>query len=249
MNLSRSFARLAASALLLVSASSLRADEVSDNLAAHLNGSSLDALAKDLGALVGVSSFHHGKALGFPLGFDLGGHGARVGIANDDKVLRDNGSTAQALSAQGEYGLPGGVNLLGRYGKTNGTEFYGGGLRYGLYSGHVPAIPSVSIAGLYDKVRHAMLDATVYTANIVASFDVPFIHPYLGVGYDATELRVKDNVAAASGTTVETRDGGAHGYRFEAGINISLIPFTYLSAGGGWANGHQLAHLGLGARF
>ncbi len=216
-----------------------RADVFSDNFAANLNQHSLDALAGDIGALVGGPSFHHGKALGFPLGFDVGVHAAFLSVDNEDKILRDNGVTAHSGWVQAEYGLPGRINLIGRVGRLYAADLYGGGLRWGVFTSDVPGVPSISISGLYGKVKHDVFSAETYSGNLVASFDIPFIHPYLGVGYDSTKVN-------PDGSAVTGKQGAP---RFEAGVNLSIIPFTYLSLGGGLANGRRIGHAGVGVRF
>jgi len=216
-----------------------RADEFSDNFAANQNQTALDALAGDLGALVGGPSFHHGKALGFPLGIDVGIHAAFLHVDKEDTILRDNGSTAKSGWVQAEYGLPGRINLIGRVGRIYDADAYGGGLRWGIFTSIAPGVPSVSISGLYGKVKHDAFDAETYSGNLVASFDVPFIHPYAGVGYDSTELN-------PDGTPLNGKQGAL---RLEVGVNLSIIPFTYLSIGGGVSDGRRIGHAGLGVRF
>lgn len=239
---------LGAGAVIFSLSRPLSADDFSDNLAAHLDKPALDALAQDVGALVGGSSFHSGKTLGFPLGVDLGIHESVAGLNPDDAILRDNRSTDNALSVQAEYGLPGNLNLLGRYGRLHDANFVGGGLRVSLWKSQAPFIPDLSVTGLYDRLGHTDFHAHVYTANFVASFDIPFIHPYLGIGYDSTQLDVKGRVAPPSGSA-NARSGHGNEYRAEAGVNLSLIPFTYISLGGGLTNGRKLGHVGLGVRF
>src|SRR5262249_32078230 len=125
------------------------ADDLKDNFQANLNTKSLDALAKDLGALVGSGSFHQGKSLGFPLGFDIGIHVPVVGLTDDDAILKDNGSTAHATWGQAEIGLPAHVSVLARYGKAYDATLLGGGLRWGLFTTAAPGVPSLSVSGLY----------------------------------------------------------------------------------------------------
>lgn len=216
-----------------------RADVFSDNFAANLNQKTLDALAGDIGALVGGPSFHHGKALGFPIGIDVGVHAAFAGVDKEDKILRDNGATAHSGFVQAEYGLPGRINVLGRIGKLYDADVYGGGLRWGVFTSDVPGLPSVSLSALYDQVKRGLFDAETYSGNLVASFDIPFIHPYIGVGYDATKVNPDGSAL----------NGKSAGTRLEAGVNLSIIPFTYLSIGGGLANNRRLGHAGLGVRF
>lgn len=225
--------------LLLIMAPGLRADDISDNFAAHLNEPALDALTKDLGSIVGAGSFHHGKALGFPLGFDLGVHVPVVGIKDENVILRDNDDKMSATWAQLEVGLPARINLIARAGEVFDADMLGGGVRIGLFKSSLPGIPSFSISALYNELDHDSFDMTTYTGNAVVSFDLPFIDPYLGVGYDSSVLKAADS----------TIEGKADGTRVEAGINIHVIPFTYIALGGGVANGETMYHGGAGVRF
>ncbi len=226
--------------------SAARADNFSNNFGI-VDQASLDAMTKDLGAAIAGGSFHTGKALGFPIGFDIGVHVPVVGVSDDDKILKDDDSTLIGQWAQAEIGLPAKLNIFGRVGKIEYANAYGGGLRWGVFDSAVPGIPSVSISGMYNKATHDFFDAETISGNLVVSFEVPFIHPYIGGGFDHTKVDVADNASLPPGT------GGLNssqdGYRVEAGINLSLIPFTYITLGGGLANGEELYHAGLGAKF
>ena len=216
------------------------ASEFSDNAAANLNSTAFDALAKDLGALVGGGTFHSGESLGFPVGFDIGYHVDGTDLDNKDVILRDNHSFATANWVQAELGLPAKLGVIGRYGKIYSADVYGGGLHYGLLKSDVPGVPSISISALYHQLNDDTLKGRFLSGNLVASFDVPILHPYLGAGYDNSHIETK-----GSGSI----KGDANGYRVEAGLNLSLIPFTYITLGGGVANGQKMGHAGAGIRF
>ncbi len=232
--------------LLLLGTGVAHADHFSNNIGV-IDQQSVDALTKDLGSAIGAGSFHTGKALGFPLGFDVGVHVPVVGVKDEDKVLKDDGSTLVAKWAQAEVGLPFHLNLIGRYGKIEDANAYGGGLRWGILNPSIPGIPAISIAGLYTKATHDDFDAETFSGNVALSFDVPFIHPFIGAGYDHTKLDISDSapVTAAQKSLSGTQDG----YRVEGGINLSLIPFTYITLAGGMANSEAFYHAGLGVNF
>lgn len=243
--------KLLFSILLLSSLSTtFAADHFKNNFQGNLNQTQLDALSKDLGALIGAGSFHQGKALGFPVGFDVGVQVPVLGVNKDDLILKDDASVAYGTWGQAEIGLPLKLNLIVRGGKMQDAKLIGGGLRVGLFSSSIPGIPSVSIDGLYGKLTHDYFDAKTMTGNLVASFEIPFIHPYIGVGYDHTSL---DPTAAgflgAPASVSRSLKSTTSGYRAEAGINLSLLPFTYLTLGAGMANGQKLYHTGLGVKF
>lgn len=228
----------------------VQADDLTDNFQAHLNQATLDTLTKDLGALLGGGSFHQGKALGFPLGFDVGVHVPVVSLQDGNKILDDNGSTAQALWGQAELGLPARINLIGRLGKMLDGDLVGGGFRYGLLKPLLPAIPAISVMGLYSRMEHPYFDLDTISANIVLSFNLPFILPYLGAGYDYSRMDLSPEAfAGVSPTVSRSLDGEANGYRVEGGINLSVVPFTYITLGAGLANGKSMYHAGAGVKF
>lgn len=236
--------------LSLAGSKSVWADAISNNIGANLNQKTLDAFTKDIGSLMGGGSFHQGKALGFPLGVDVGVHGVGVDLQDDDAILRDDHSRATAGWIQAEVGLPAKINIIARGGQFEDAKMYGGGLRIGLFTPSAPLMPALSVSALYDKLNHDYIDAHTWSANAVLSVDVPFIHPYLGVGWDDTSLKPTDRAFNAAPTPV-SRDlkSTESGYRAELGVNISVIPFTYLNLGIGSTNSKTMYHAGLGAKF
>lgn len=247
----RTFGRgLAAGLLAAFLISPLRADDISNNLSSHLNSAALDALAQDIGTVMGGGSFHQGKVLGFPLGFDVGIHVPVVRVQDDNVIIKDDGSTLQALWGQLEIGLPGRLNVLARYGKFYDGNVYGGGLKLGLLKSVVPAIPSISISGLYSQLDHDLLKGNTLSANLALSFDVPFVHPYVGAGYDFTRIEPTDLVYTGAASNVPRgQEGESGGYRTEVGVNLSVVPFTYITIGGGIANSNSYYHAGAGVKF
>lgn len=227
----------------------LRADNLKNNFKSHLNQNDIDELTKDVGALVGGGTFHTGKALKFPLGFDVGAHAIAVDT-NDNPILSDDGSSAISGSIQGELGLPLKLNLIARAGRFEDADFLGGGIRWGIIKGDLPGLPSLSLTGLYNKVSHDYFNADVLSANLSLSFNVPIIHPYIGIGYDSTSLDV-ENAAyiGAPGSAVANLDSQQDTIRGEVGINLSIIPFTYITIAGGLAHEDPIYHAALGIQF
>lgn len=244
--------RMMLAVLLLSSlaATKTRADEITNNFQANLNQIALDALAEDVGALIGGGSFHQGRSLGFPLGFDVGVHIPVVEIQNDNVILKDDGSREHSLWGQAELGLPGKIDVIARVGTLLDGDLIGGGVRYGVFKPTLPGLPSVSVSALYNAMDHDFIEVKTYSANLVVSFDLPFIHPYVGGGYDRTTLEpTTQGFAGAPAAVSRNLDADVDGYRAEAGINISVLPFTYFSFGAGLANGNALYHAGAGIRF
>ena len=173
-----------------------------------------------------------------------------VDLQNDDAILRDDHSREESGWLQAELGLPANINVIARGGQFEDAKMYGGGLRVGLFTPSAPLMPAISVSALYDKVSHDYVEAHTWSANAVLSVDVPFIHPYLGVGWDRTDLKPTDRAfdAAPTGTSRDL-NSTVSGYRAELGVNISVIPFTYLNLGVGSANSKTLYHAGIGAKF
>lgn len=219
----------------------LHADDFSNNLESHLNDTALDALAEDLGSLLGGGSFHQGKSLGFPVGLDVGFHVPIVEIDQNNKVLKDDESFAFAKWGQVELGVHRKCDVIGRVGNFHDADIYGGGLRYGIIRSSHRNRPALSVSVLYNLLDRSLLEAETVSTNAVVSVDLPFVHPYLGVGYDWSELKV---------TMVSpSRKGKAEGWRIESGINISVVPFSYLSLGIGLTNDKEMYHGGIGIKI
>lgn len=232
---------------LVIVAAPVFADNFSNNFATVINQTTIDALAKDIGAVVGGSSFHTGKALGFPLGFDVGVHVDAIGVQDEDAILKDDDSKLIGKWVQAEVGIPFSLNIIGRYGQIEDADAIGGGLRWGILNPSVPGMPALSITGLYTGTDHDLFQANTLSANAVVSIEIPFVHPYLGVGWDHTKIDVKDNSTLPAGAS--DLNSSSDGTRVEIGVNLSLIPFTYINLGGGIANGQELYHAGLGVKF
>jgi len=226
------------------------ADEFSNNFKMHLNETALDSLTQDLGALMGGGSFHEGKAVGFPVGIDLGVHVPILDVQTDNHILKDDGSTSQVLWGQVEIGLPKKINLVGRRGELFEADLLGGGLRFGFIEPTTSVIPSLSFMALYSQLKHEFFESETLSFNVVASFGFPFVHPYLGAGYDRAKLT--PTAMAFQGVAPAVRrdvKGKSEGYRVEAGVNISVFPFSYVNAAAGLANEEKMLHFGLGIKI
>ena len=234
----------------LAAVGAARADDFSNNFRDHLNQAALDVLAKDLGAIAAAGSFHSGENLGFPLGFDVGAHAVIMRVQPENPVLRDDDADIASAFGQAEVGLPGRLNVIARGGVLGDAEVFGGGVRYGILTPSAPGLPAVSVAVLYNQIEHDLFDGQVLSGNAVVSVDLPFVRPYIGGGYDTSKLEPAGDAFTGPGAGADrSLEGEADGYRAEAGVNLSLIPFTYINLGAGLANGERYYHGGVGARF
>ncbi len=208
----------------------------------------LDSFAKDLGALLGGGTYNDGKSLGFP-GFNIGIHVPTKQINNDDTIVKSAGISSVALPiVQVEIGLPANLDLIGRYTSYLNSTLTGYGLRYGIFKPSIPGMPSVSVQAVMTDLNVAAnankFKASNSSVSATVSFNhLPIITPYAGVGYDSTNVN-PDATVISNGMT-----GSASGMRIEAGIDLTLIPFTYIQLGAAVAGGSTNATVGLGVWF
>lgn len=220
-----------------------------DQLPNFLSSRFLDPFAKDLGAVLGGGSFHNGKALGFP-GVDFGVQAPVKRVDGSDDIANAAGLKYLAIPwIQAEIGLPWNFSIMARGITAYGTQAIGGGVSYGLLKSDLPGMPNISVSGTYNQLDHQFLTAHTWSANGVLSFNVPIVTPYVGFGYDRTNLKLKDAAFAGTGVSNNGIEGNAGGYRLEGGVNIGFLPFSYLTLAAGVANGEMLYHAGLGIRI
>lgn len=209
----------------------------------------LDNFAKDLGGVLGGGAFHDGKALGLP-GFDVGIHVPTKSVNNDNVIVKDADLEMLLVPiVQAEIGLPAKLNFIGRYTSFAGASMIGFGLRYGFLKGKLPGMPCLSAQLVYNtlNVTAAGNEFNANTISIagVASFNLPVINPYIGLGIDMTTVEPDSQIPLPK----SGMKGTATGTRLEAGVNISMVPLTYLQIGGGYINGETGYTLGLGIKF
>jgi len=200
---------------------------------------SADAFAKDFGCMMAGGAFHQGSNLGLP-GFDVGVHMPMKKPNVDNLIVTNAGLETMALPwAQLEIGLPFKLDLIVRGLSGTGLSYSGFGVRYGIFKSKLPLVPSVSAAVLSNSFEHTDFEATTMSVNVVISFKIPFLSPYISVGSD--QSTAKFIASGIEGTGASTR--------IEAGINLGLIPLTYLQIGGGTANGDTIYSGGFGIKF
>lgn len=205
----------------------------------------LDSFAKDLGSLMGGGSFHQGKSLGFP-GFDVGVHVPIKSTSDDNKIVKAaKVDTILLPVAQAELGLPAKIDLLVRYSALGDAKMVGYGVRYGLFKSIVPAIPSVSVQATFNSLdvnaNANKFKATTASVGAALSFGIPIVNPYIGAGLDSTTVEPDSTITDLKGT--------ASGTRLEAGINLTLFPFTYMQLGAAIVNGDTGYTAGFGVKF
>jgi opacity protein-like surface antigen len=206
----------------------------------------LDSMATDMGALLGGGSYHSGQSLGFP-GIDIGIHMPTKNVSSDDTIVKSAGASSIMLPmVQVEIGLPAQIDLIGRYSSVLNATLIGYGLRYGVYKPSVPGLPSIAVQAVMTNLN-VTDDANKFKAsntsvNATLSFEhLPLVTPYAGVGFDSSDVTPDSTISNLKGT--------ASGSRIEAGINLSLFPFTYIQIGAQMAGGSTDGTFGLGVQF
>ena len=209
---------------------------------------SLKPFTRDLGGLLGGSTFHDGCSLGFS-GFDIGvKYSAQFYPSKGDNIMLNNGVKTFGLPwVQAEIGLPFKIDGFIRGISYQGVTVSGGGVRYGLYApSDKPWTPQVLISGVGDTVVHQSFSASHFGADLVGSIGTPFFLPYIGAGFDRTRMVVRSSnldptLNGVSVTTLESR--------FTAGVRLKPFQFTYVNLAYVLAHGQSGAEAGLGVRF
>jgi hypothetical protein len=219
-----------------------------DDLITNLAQSTLKPFAQDFGGLIGATDFHSARVpkLG---GFDVGLVGAVQSQPSTDNVaLNAAGVDAFGLPLlRVEAGLPLGFSVFARGIGVQSASIIGGGVRYQLYrSGLVMAIPDVAVSAAYDKLTHDNVSLGHFGASVQASFNIPIVKPFAGVGFDTTKATVETNAGPVNLQGVSATGSGA---RFTLGASVTPFPFTYLQAAYQNLHGESGFSFGLGVRF
>lgn len=207
----------------------------------------LKPFVEDLGGLIGGADFNSGRTLGFP-GFDIGIGGVIQFKPNSDNlILKDAGVDAFGLPfVQVSGAIPTiGVDAVVRGISVSGFSIVGGGVRYGVYkSGVAKFIPDVMVSAFYDTIKYDYFKGNHYSFDVSASFDLPILKPFVGLGYDKTNLEIKNVDPVLNGVDASTGKT-----RMTIGAKIIPFPFTYLYGAYSMLHGNAGAQLGLGIKF
>ncbi len=213
------------------------AANIADDFRAHYRATSdLSAYNKDINALIGVADFHTGKGTSFP-GFDIGATLSAIKPSSNNNITSDDYLYTGFITAETKIPvLDLGVVVRGT--DMNGFKSLGGGLKYNF--GLLDTI-HVSLGGFYDRGSTDWYTTDHYSLSAVASMNVLFLTPYVGVGYDYGELKTKDVLPSRS-----TSDGDV---RYTAGVNVKPFPFVYMFAAYTKTSSSHALQGGLGLNF
>ncbi len=202
------FAALFVFAFTLPASASMNSD-----FADHFNVSGLADYNRDLSTMMGMADFHTGRGTTFP-GFDIGVSVSAVKTSADNFTSEDY-FYAPFITAETQLPILGlGVALRGT--QYDGFKSLGGGLKW---HGSL-ALINLSAAAFYDHYGTDYYDGNHYSLSASASVNILFLTPYVGIGYDYSELTTK---GAFSG---EKTDDGV--VRYTAGVNFHPLPLFYV---------------------
>ena len=183
----------------------------------HFNGTHLSAYNRDIATLLGQADFHTGKAVTFP-GFDVGATLTAVRTSSDNFSGKDY-FVAPFITAETQLPVLG-LGLAARGTSYDGFQSIGGGVKWKQSI----ALIHLSGAVFYDRYSTDYYKGNHYSASASASTSLLMFTPYVGIGYDYSELKVKD-FEPFSG---KKSDDGV--MRYTAGVNVSPLPLLYLYA-------------------
>jgi hypothetical protein len=219
-----------------------------DEFKANIADGLVKPFAADLGGLIGGADFSSGRTVGFP-GFDIGAVGmTQTRPGRDNLLFKNDKIKAFGLGMlQGSVALPFmDTDVVLRGVSYSNFSIIGGGLRHSLFrSGTLTKfLPDVSVSAFIDSVNFKYFTGRHLSADLAASFDLPFIKPFIGAGYDRTKVEIKGVSAALDGMDAITSRP-----RYTAGARI--VPFPFLYVFGAYTVLHERHgfNFGAGAKF
>lgn len=206
----------------------------------------MDAFSADVGGLIGGMDFNSGRAVGFP-GFDVGiGGMVQTKPSSSNIILKNANVDAFGLVLpHATVALPViGADFTLRGITYSGFSVIGGGVTYPVFkSGTVTMfIPDVSVSAYYDRINYDYFSGNHMSLDAAASFNIPVIKPFAGVGYDKTSL----DVQSIPGYNIS---GSASKTRLTLGAKLIPFPFLYVYGAYTVLHGNTGINFGLGARF
>lgn len=102
----------------------------------------------------------------------------------------------------------------------------------------------MAVAAYYDVITYDFFKGTHMSFDVSASFDIPVIKPFAGVGIDRTKLEIKNVSAALDGAS-----GSISKPRYTLGVRLSPMPFLYIYGAYNMLHGQTGYSMGAGAKF
>lgn len=193
-------------------------NEVLDSVSEEQAQKYLNNLASDLGNIMTGGSFSAAAAFGVS--------GIDVHLKINYNKISNEIMEAEGINELYVPMLTGGIRLsdqldiLAKYGYLQDTNIYGGGLRLLVFEGRDFVIPSISVHGMYTILNsddgENKLDGNNLGLGAVATFNLPIVTPYIGVGWDKTMAKPKSS-------NKQGLEGSYEGFGYYAGVSVSAI--------------------------
>ena len=189
------------------------ADDMGDDFHDHYQPgvSNLKAYNRDLNGLVGMVDFHTGKGGNFP-SISLGANVSVFKPSSQNNISSDSYTVLPFLVAETKIPVLN-LGVVARGTDVNGYRSIGGGLTYQM---SVLEAVNLSFGAFYDNGRTDWYTNDHYSASAIASMNVLFLTPYVGVGYDYGKLKTRHYAQNDS-----VSDGTPRGM---VGVNIHPFP-------------------------
>ena len=193
-------------------------NEVLDGVSDEQAQKYLNNLSSDLGNIMTGGSFSASAAFGVS--------GIDVHLKINYNKISNEIMEAEGINELYVPMLTGGIKLsdqldvLAKYGYLQDANIYGGGLRLLLFEGRDFVIPSISVHGMYTLIKaddgENKLDGNNLGLGTVATFNLPIVTPYVGIGWDKTKISPKSS-------NKQNLEGSYEGFGYYAGVSVSAI--------------------------
>ncbi len=219
-----------------------------DDFKQYFQQNYLKPFVKDFGGVLGANDFSSGRALGFP-GFDVGVSLAIQKEPSSDNLILKNAKVDSfgIPMLYGSVGLPFtgfDVNLRG-FGYSD-LKIIGGGVRYNIFKSGMlfKFMPDLSALAYYDHIDFKYFKGNHLSFDIVGSWDLPIVKPFVGAGIDKTKLETKNIGLGLDGISQSVSKA-----RYTVGLRFCPLPLAYIY--GAYSNLHSQSayNFGLGIRF
>ena len=200
-------------ALALFAPSFIWAGNMGDDFHDHYKPgvSNLKAYNRDLNGLVGMVDFHTGRGSNFP-SINVGANVSVFKPSSSNDISSDSYTVLPFLVAETKIPVVN-VGVVARGTDVNGYRSLGGGL---TYQTSMLDFLNLSFGAFYDNGRTDWYTNDHYSASAIASTNVLFLTPYVGVGYDYGKLKTRGY------TTNESVSNGTP--RGMVGVNVHPFP-------------------------
>ncbi|MCR4662740.1 MAG: hypothetical protein K5622_02485 [Endomicrobiaceae bacterium] len=191
---------------------------VMDNVSSSTAKKYLENLATDMGSIMTGSNYGINATLGFAnLDVSLKLNAVNV----DNEIMRAEGTSQVYMPMLvAAFGLFSGIDVIAKYGYFYDSSLYGAGLRYKLYESATYFLPSVTVQGIYSILNIDSSGNKVDNNNIalaaVASFPIPYVTPYVGIGFDRTKSEAKSS-------TKEGLSAQADNMGYSLGVSVDIL--------------------------